>query len=95
MSYSRISSIAFQCLGLILTLLLGVVAPAYAGPPTVAQATIAQPTAPTVQPAPVDQIYFIAYRAHGQPSGVLFFVVLRGHPHSAVATLVAYYGTIR
>ncbi len=76
----------------VFALLLGLIAPVHAGPPQSAPPSVVQPTAPDVQPAVVIRVYLTANRALGPPSGVLFFVVLRGHPHSAAVNLYAYCG---
>lgn len=53
----------------VLTLLLGLIVPAHTGPPLIAPAVEVQ--APDLQPAPVVQVYLIAYRAHGPPAVLL------------------------
>lgn len=74
----------------ILALLLGFVVPAHAGPSLIAPPIEIQPAAPDIQVVPVIQVYLVAYRAHGPPSGAFSFIALRGYPHSAVVTLYAY-----
>jgi len=76
----------------VLVLILGSIAPAHAGPPITSPSATIQPIAPDVQPAPVVQLHLVAYRAHGPPSGALFFVVLRGYPYSAAVNLSLYGG---
>ena len=74
----------------VFSLLLGLIAPVHAGPPQSAPPSVVQPTAPDVQPPVVIRVYLTANRALGPPSGVFFFVVLRGHPYSAAVNLYAY-----
>jgi hypothetical protein len=62
-----------RCLGLVLALLLGLFAPAYAGPTSPAPAVEVQPAATDDQRPLVTQVYLLAYRAHGPPSGAYIF----------------------
>ena len=63
----------------VLALLLGLCVPAHAGPPLTTQPVEVQlPSVPDVQPAPVIQIYLVAYRAHGPPVCLVYVSTMGG-----------------
>lgn len=79
----------------VLALLLGLFAPAYAGPTSPAPAVEVQPAAPDDQRPLVTQVYLLAYRAHGPPSGAYIFVVVHASRLSAGASYDANGNTVR
>lgn len=82
----RASRTAIAVVALILTLLPQAHA---TGPVPIASDAVALPATSNDLPR-VLVVYLVANRALAPPSGGFFFVVLRGHPHSAAVNLYAY-----